>query len=330
MRLTEKRRSRFENVVKMRVVVKEWQAISACDPPQSLRRRSLAGTLAVFLVLVATAACVLLADRPKGFELEQMHSDEDNYAALLLSKNSDKYSRMVLSQNILKIFSKSNKLASDKAAASALDANPKFQHLKRQVAESQLAMKKAAAAEMLSKLKLKSDLISISRQHHESSDAIASAIQTEKASDANLVRLARNSGIPVPSPSKPDSNFLKIMAGLSDLDSNSPEIRDATMSASLSVKSNSDSDSFSQKFQPSTDNSASAYAPAVPRSDSDAMESLSKSERDVSGAPRALSFQSPNGVVSSNSFATDNSTEEEAAVSSELLFNLQGLQNNLM
>jgi hypothetical protein len=213
----------------MRVVVREWQVVSASDPPQSLRRRSLAATLAVSLVMAATVACVLLADRPNSFELQQARStDEDKYAAQLMSKNLDKYSRLILSQRILKIFSKKNKLASDSAAASALEANPEFQLLKRQVAGYQSAMKKAAAAERLSNENLKASLISISRKHHESSDAIASAIQAEKESDADLVRLARKSNIPIPNPSKPDSSFVKMLSAMSKLDSDSPAERDTT------------------------------------------------------------------------------------------------------
>jgi hypothetical protein len=227
------------NNVQMKTVVREWQSLSAGDPPQSLRRHSSAATLAVSLLMVATVACVLLADRPKGFALEQTHSsDEDKYSGLLMSKHLDKYSRMALSQNIRKIFSQKNKIASDNAAAFALDSSPEFRRLKRQVAESESALKNAAAAERLSQHNLKAGLISASREHQKSSSAIAAAIQAEKESDTNLVRLARNSGIPIPSPSKPDPVFLKMLSVMADLDSGSHANRDRPALDSISDHSN--------------------------------------------------------------------------------------------
>jgi hypothetical protein len=276
----------------MRVAVQEWQALSASDPPQSLRRRSFAATLAVSLVMVATVACVLLADRPKGFLLEQTSaSDEDKYMAPLMS-TMGQYSRTVISQNIGKIFNEKNRLASDKAAAAALDASPEFQTLKRNTAESEAAMLKAAAAARLAGLKLKAGLISISREHHQSSDAIAKAIEAEKASEGNLIRVARSDGVAIPpSPSASRSGLLKILAGISDLDS-SPDNHVTPASSSLAV---------------------AARAPAPPV------------------AARARSPSEPEEIASSDdtvALGNDGEAEAEAVGSWAVVNSLQDLQNN--
>jgi hypothetical protein len=231
-------------------MLKQWQIVSANDPPQSLRRRSLAATLAVSLFLVATAACVLLADRPKGFVLEEKPSaDEVKYMTPLMA-SVDNYSGKVLSRELSTIFSRKNELTSDKVAAAALAASPEYQELKRKSVElSNAARLKAAAAARLFGHKLRA----IDRQQRAEHDAIAAAIKKEKASEAKLIRFARSKGHVVTSSSpSTDSSLLKIFASVAALDA-TPSAKPL---ASASAKSTGPAASLQPVFPRSTDSPA--------------------------------------------------------------------------
>lgn len=210
----------------MQHALREWQSVSANDPPQSLRRRTLGATLAVFLVLAATAACVLLTDRPKNFSLEQkVSSDEVKYVGSLASK-IDPYSNKIMFRYLNTIFSEKNKLASDNAAAAALDGNPDYEASKRKAEQLvEIAKQKEAAAKSVSSLKLKS----IMRKYHAATDSITAAIQAEKASEAKFVRFARSKGHAISSsPPQLGSGLLKLFQGVAALDATSPSISDAS------------------------------------------------------------------------------------------------------
>jgi len=210
----------------MQHALREWQSVSANDPPQSLRRRTLGATLAVFLVLAATAACVLLTDRPKNFSLEQkVSSDEVKYVGSLASK-IDPYSNKIMFRDLNTIFSEKNKLASDNAAAAALDGNPEYEASKRKAEQLvEIAKQKEAAAKSASSLKLKS----IMRKYHAATDSITAAIQAEKASEAKFVRFARSKGHAISSsPPQLGSGLLKLFQGVAALDATSPSISDAS------------------------------------------------------------------------------------------------------
>jgi hypothetical protein len=217
----------------MRHALREWQSVSANDPPQSLRRRTLGATLAVFLVLAATAACVLLADRPKTFSLEQkLSSDEVKYIGSLTAK-IDPYSNKILFRDLNTIFSEKNKLASDNAAVAALDGNPEYEASKRKAEQLvEIAKQKEAAAKSVSSLKLRS----IMRKYHAATDSISAAIQAEKASEAKFIRFARSNGHAISS-STPHlgSGLLKLFAGVAALDTTSPATSDASTASVLSA-----------------------------------------------------------------------------------------------
>jgi hypothetical protein len=205
----------------MRRVVSEWQTVSLNDPPQSLRRRSVAATVAVSLILFATAACVLLADRPKLFVLFQeshaSHDEKEFLAPLMSSINSDE--RRVLSLDMNKIFSKKNIRAADEAAAADLEKNPEYQALIRKTQESTLAFQQAAAVSRRSGIRRMAILSANSKKRHAALKQINEAVQAEKAAEAKLIQFARTKGFVVPPPSNAHSSLLKIFDDISKLDS---------------------------------------------------------------------------------------------------------------
>jgi hypothetical protein len=268
-------------------MLKQWQIVSANDPPQSLRRRSFAATLAVSLFLVATAACVLLADRPKGFALEQQPSaDEVKYMTPLMAA-VDNYSGKVLSRELNTIFSKKNELTSDKVAAAALAASPEYQELKRKSADlSKAARIKSAAAARVSGQRLRA----IDRRQRAEHDAIAAAIKEEKASEAKLIRFAQSKGHVITSspPAAADSDLLKIFASVAALDA-TPS---AKPSATASAKSSNRAASLLPAFQTKTDSPA--------HSDDDSQSSLPAQSGSFPSASAAVLVTSPSGPSSSS------------------------------
>lgn len=201
----------------MRSIVGEWRAVSLNDPPQSLRRRSLAATFAVTLVLFATVACVLLADRPKVFDLAQAMTfppDEMKYLGPMMAKmGADPDKQTLVVQNMGKIFSEQNRLTSDEVAAASVDASPEYQAAKLQADDAAVAMKKVAAASKLSNRKIRAFLRDSQRKHQAEREAIAEAVKDEKQAEAKLLIFARSNNVKVvpASPTHSESDLLKIM-----------------------------------------------------------------------------------------------------------------------
>jgi hypothetical protein len=311
-------------------LLREWQAVSANDPPQSLRRRSLAATLAVSLFLVAAAACVLLADRPKGFVLEQNPStDEDKYVPLI--STVDPYSNKVLSRDLNTIFSEKNKLASDQAAAAAVAASPEYKALTLKSAQLLRIASKAAAAQRLSNQKLKGIML----RHRAVSDSIAAAIKAEKESEAKLIHFARSKGYAVASAPPPmDSGLLKLFAAISSLDSaSSAKSPAAALLIRSPPKSNRNAVSKSNKnamsVQPAAEPLSHASASGASASSAAAF-SVSSSAAALSvssSAPSQLPSQPSGSSVTLSSAVIRDAPAEAAAAAFEVKQAQEALDN---
>lgn len=323
----------------MQHALREWQSVSANDPPQSLRRRTLGATLAVFLVLAATAACVLLTDRPKNFSLEQkVSSDEVKYAGSLTAK-IDPYSNKIMFRDLNTIFSEKNKLASDNAAAAALDGNPEYKASKRKAEQLvEIAKQKEAAAKSVSSLKLKS----IMRKYHAATDSIAAAIQAEKASEAKFVRFARSKGHAISSsPPQLGSGLLKLFEGVAALDAPSPSKSDAStasvQAAALAIGADKLSSNVASVQPVAQAAAAPVAAPVDDGEDESTFGDSSLSDTSSSGALAASSqylVQQRNAPVTLSSPAYKDAPAAAAAAEAEVedaqeaLDSLAGIENN--
>ncbi len=192
-------------------------------------------TLAVTMFLVATVACVLLADRPKGFELAQAMNfapDEIKYLGPLMAKiGAGTGKQNIVVQNMGNIFSEKNRLASDKVAAAAVDASPEYQAAEQRARDATVAVKQAAAIKRLSMNRIKVFLRDSQHQHQTARDAIAKAVSEEKQAEAKLVHYARSNNVKILPASNSNSDLLKILSG----GSIAAELQQAQSGASANV-----------------------------------------------------------------------------------------------